>query len=289
MNRRRREIQLAAQLRPVTLPSVTPDEDRLLRALGEALSVVAEWERLVAAPAGPPRPEDGSDLAADDRRIHPYEVSHAAWQAFLAAVSHLGCLRDSLFEWDGPGNVTVRIHTHGQFSLVRGVLENASRGIWLLEPSDGDERVLRRLRLEWAEAAAQAEVREIVGQPGRPRADRFAELSALVPAGIHPAAIRKKQGYASIVEAAGALLPTGSAVHVLIWRTCSGLAHGDVRATVGYTARDIGPEVLPGVPLVKVTGNVPLLAKGALIGIETARLALGMYCRRCAAHRAPPD
>jgi hypothetical protein len=173
---------------------VTPDEDRLLRALGDALSVVAKWERQVAAPVGPLRPDDGSDLAADDRRIHPYEVSHAAWQAFLAAVSHLGCLRDSLLEWDGPGKITVRIHTHGQFSLVRGALENASRGLWLLEPGDGDERVLRRLRLEWVEASAQAEVRGIVGQPGRPRANRFAELSALMPPGIDPAAIRKKPG-----------------------------------------------------------------------------------------------
>jgi hypothetical protein len=231
---------------------VTPDEDRLLRALGEALGVVAEWQGLAASPAGPPQPEDGSDPAADDRRTHPYQVSHAAWQAFLAAVSHLGCLRDSLFERDGPGKVTARIHTHGQFSLVRGALENASRVIWLLEPGDGDERVLRRLRLEWAEAAAQEQVREIVGQPGRPMVDRFDELSAMArPAGFDPAAIRRKPRYAMIVKAAGAVLPSGSAMSVLIWRTCSALAHGDVRATVGYTARDVGPEVSPGVPLVQ--------------------------------------
>jgi len=267
---------------------VTPDEDRLYRTLGDALGVASEWEDLAGSPAGPPRPEEGSDLAADDVRAHPYQVSHAAWQAFLASVSHLGCLRDSLFEWDGPGKVTVRVHTHGQFSLVRGALENASRAIWLLESGDGDERVLRRLRLEWAEVNAQAEVREIVGQPGRPMADRFDELSAMVrPTGIDPAAIRRKPGYATMVKAAGALLPAGSAMHVLIWRMCSALAHGDVRATVGYTARNVGPEVSPGVPQVQVTGNVPLLANGALIAIEAARLALGMYRRRCAGVGGP--
>jgi hypothetical protein len=101
---------------------VTQDEDWQLRSLFSALGVVGEWEGLTGgpAPSGTWHPGDDSDLAGDDRAAHPYEVSHAAWAAITAAVSHLGCLRDSLFVQTGPAAFEARLHTYGQFTLVRG-------------------------------------------------------------------------------------------------------------------------------------------------------------------------
>ena len=190
---------------------MTPDEDGQLRSPGDALEIVPEWVRLTGSPTGQ-QPVPGRDLAYDDRRANPYPVSHAAWAAMLAAVSHLACLRDSLFHWTGSDQVEARIHTHGQFSLVRGALENASRAVWMLEPDDPDERLLRRLRLEWAESGALEQVRQLIGAPGRNIDDRFDELTALLrPTAIDPDAIKSKPGYGTIVKAAGEHLPSGSA------------------------------------------------------------------------------
>ncbi len=104
------------------------DEDQQLRSLLGVLSVVGEWEGLTGGPACPARGAlESSDLAGGDTSMHPYGVSHAAWATTLAAVSHLGCLPDSLFVKTSPGAFEARLHTHGQFTLVRRALEDASR------------------------------------------------------------------------------------------------------------------------------------------------------------------
>lgn len=266
---------------------MTPDEDRQLRTLGNALEVVPDWVRLTGRPTGQ-QPVPGSDLAADDRRTNPYHVSHAAWTAMLAAVSHLACLRDSLFYWSGPDQVEARIHTHGQFSLVRGALENASRAVWMLEPDNRDERLLRRLRLEWAESSALDKVRELIGTSGQSKDDRLKKLIALLrPTAVDPDeikslqnSIKSKADYVTIVEAAGAHLASGSSRQLVIWRACSALAHGDFRGTLAYTAKEVQPGQTPGLALAQVTGSVPLLTQGSLVAIQTMKVALRLYGKR---------
>ena len=144
---------------------MTPEEDRQLRVLGDALAVVAGWEQVIEEPSGPWRVEAGSDLVGDDAASHPYQVSGAARAAISAAVSRAGCLRDSLFVWTGTARLTARLHTYGHLALVRGVLENASRAAWLLAPDDRATRVLRRLRQEYAEAKELRGMLEIIGSP----------------------------------------------------------------------------------------------------------------------------
>jgi hypothetical protein len=98
------------------------DEDQQLRSIFRALGVVDEWESLTGGSvlSGKWRIKPGSDLAEDDQQAHPYEASHAAWAALSAGVSHLACLRDSLFAQTGAASFQARLHTHGQFTLVRG-------------------------------------------------------------------------------------------------------------------------------------------------------------------------
>jgi hypothetical protein len=259
---------------------VTPDEDKQLRLLGDALLIVREWENLTGRPDSS-QPVPGSELAEDDRRTHPYQVSHAVRAAMMAAVDHLGCLRDSLFEWSGSDRVTARIHIYGQFALVRGALENASRAVWMLELDDRDERILRRLQLEWSEVRAQEQVRDAIGPPGRSMPDQLDDLTVLIqPTGIDPDEIRSGASYATMVKAAGAHLAADGSRQVVIWRMCSALSHGDFRGTLGYTDRQVLAEISPGVALAKVTGSVPLLTAGSLDAIDTMKVALRLYGRR---------
>lgn len=268
---------------------MTSDEDQQLRTLREALEIVPDWVNLTGSP--PPQLVPGCGLAYDDRRAGSYQVSHAVWAAMLAAVDHLACLRDSLFHWTGPDQVEARIHILGQFSLVRGALENASRAVWMLEPDDPDERLLRRLRLEWAESSAQAQVRELMrAPPGKSKDDRLKELTDLLPPATTDQdqinakhkAIKKRPDYGTIVEAAGSHLSSGSSQQLFLWKTCSALAHGDFRGTLGYTTREVLPGPTPGTEMAQVTGSVPLLTKGSLVAIRTMKVALRLYGMRAA-------
>jgi len=261
---------------------VTPDDDQQLRRLGDALQIVREWESLTGGPAWLEQSVPSSDLAEDDRRTYPYGVSHAARAAILAGVSHLGCLRDSLFEWKGSNQVEARIHIYGPFALVRGALENASRAVWMLEPDDRDQRVLRRLQLEWAEWSQQAAVCKAMGVPvPRSNEDQFRKLTAIIQAtAIDPSAIKSGAGYTTMVKAAGEHLDTGSTRQLVIWKTCSALAHGDFRGTLAYTAREVLAEHSPGIALASVTGNVALLTAGSLDAIKTIKVALRLYGKR---------
>ncbi len=254
----------------IDLSAVTQDdEDRQLRSLLRALGVVGEWEGLTGgpAPSGAWRPEDDSDLAGDDRDAHPYAVSHAAWAAITAAVSHLACLRDSLFVKTGPAAFEARLHTHGQFTLVRGAVENASRAVWLLERDDREVRLLRRLQQEWAEVRDMEKVRQEIGAPLVKSMDvRFAELSALAQrVNVDPSGIKKTPDYTTIVRAAGRHVASGPVVAVVSWKACSSLAHGKVRGPLAYLTREVLGESSPGVALARVTSNVLLLDAGARV------------------------
>lgn len=266
------------------------DEDRQLRLLLGALRVVREWEGLTGGPtpSGMWDVKDGSDLAEDDRAAHPYGASHAAWAAISAAVSHLGCLRDSLFIQTGPASFEVRLHTHGQFTLVRGALENASRAVWLLEPGDRDVRLLRRFQQEWAEVRDMEKVRqETRTPPVKSMNDRFAELSASAQrANIDPNLIKKTPQYSTIVKAAGRHAASNPAAAVVIWKACSSLAHGEVRGQLAYLAREVIGESSPGVALALVTSNVPLLTAGAGAAMGLTRAALDLYIKRSGAPAA---
>jgi hypothetical protein len=270
----------------VTLTELTPDEDQQLRDLIDALRVVPDWVRLTSGLQ--PRLVPGSELAYDDRRAGNYQLSHAAWNAMLAAVSHLACLRDSLFRSTSPDRVEARIDIHGHAALVRGAVENASRVVWMLEPGDSDERLLRRLGMQWSESDSQASVRKLMGLPVKTRDERLRELTDLLPpATTDPDQVKSKRKaikansrYSSMVEAAGKHLPSGSSRQEFVWRTCSALAHGDFLGTLGYTDRKVLGEVSPGVMLANVSASVPLLTTGSQMAIGTMQEAWKLYARR---------
>jgi hypothetical protein len=145
---------------------MTPEEEDHLRQLGEALQAVTRWEtHVVGIRDGGWEAAPGSELDAEDKLAHPFTVSSAAWSAILASISHLGTLRDSLFQFTGPTNVQAKIHTHGQLSLVRGALENASLGYWLLQPDQSIARIARRVQEDWDEVKQLESVRTLVSTP----------------------------------------------------------------------------------------------------------------------------
>lgn len=69
-------------------------EARQLREIAEALHKARQWDDLFAGPSDWTQVIPGSALSGDDRATSPYQVSQAACNFMLAAVSHLQGLAD---------------------------------------------------------------------------------------------------------------------------------------------------------------------------------------------------
>jgi hypothetical protein len=120
------------------------DDDQLSeqgkKALAQLFPRIKAWRERTAAVSS--RPAPGSQLARDDRLVHPYQISHAATGALVSAVDHMDALR-TLVE---DAHV---IHARAPLTLLRGSLENASVAVWLMVASNRKERIRRRLRWQW--------------------------------------------------------------------------------------------------------------------------------------------
>ncbi len=282
--RLRRSIRSSRSGRLLYGKVVTPEEDAKLRHLGQALETVSRWESDVTGSqaAGAWQTAPGSELETDDKLAHPFNVSPVPWSAITAAVSHLGALRDSLFQSTGPAEVRARIHTHGQLTLVRGALENASMAFWLLEDDRSVERIVRRMQEDWEEVRQLEVVRTEVGSPSpKTMVDREKEMTdLLVKVGGDPSRLKKRPGYGEIVKLAGASQPTGAKTAFVTWKACSSVAHGELRGLIAYLKNMAVGSPLPGMQLNHVTGNIDLMSIGGMIAIGTTREALRLYAKR---------
>ena len=262
---------------------MTPEEDAKLRQLGQALEKVSRWERdVTGSQAGTWQTAPGSELEADDKLAHPFTVSPAPWSAITAAVSHLGALRDSIFRSNGPAKVHAQIHTHGQLTLVRGALENASLAFWLLEDDQSAERIVRRMQEDWEEVRQLEAVRiEVGSSSAKTMTDREKEMTDfLVKVGADPVRLKKRPGYGEIVKLAGMRQPTGARTAFVIWKACSSIAHGELRGLIAYLENTPVGSSAPGMQLNQVTGNIELMTIGCMIAIGTTSEALRLYERR---------
>jgi hypothetical protein len=230
----------------------------------------------------------GSALAGDDARTNPYQVSHAAWHALTVAVDHLHCLRNSLVaDLDGD-HLSVRIHTHGQSSLVRGAIENGARAVWLLGPSTRLIRVKRRLALEAMEMRHSYRLRELAGAPARRTKDqREKQLRDLaVTAGVPDSEVKqalKSPQYSDIVREAGDLTVLGAELADIIWTGCSSLAHGELSGTFALLDKEILARD-KGVAYARVTGSISGLYWRVAGAVGMIEHGFNLYRRRAAGY-----
>ncbi|MFJ8495271.1 hypothetical protein ACIRBZ_44135 [Streptomyces sp. NPDC094038] len=171
-------------------------------------------------------------------------MSHNAWIALTVAVDHLHCFRSTFASAPQNNSVSVTLHTHGQYSLLRCAFENSARAVWMLGPAHSLVRVQRRLSMQVGEHNNSDRMNALLQrQPRRPLDVRLQQLTDLVvKAGTDPADAKKvlePSTYSEIVREAGALTPMGAAQAEVVWSGCSSLAHGDTYGTLSILERDI--------------------------------------------------
>ncbi|MFF6837033.1 hypothetical protein ACFY84_35395 [Streptomyces sp. NPDC012438] len=262
------------------------EEERHLRALlvllerVKALSELTTGERTPA----PWEVQPGSELAVDDAQTHPYRVSHAAWIAATVAVDHLMALRASLVREEGPAHASAVVHTHAQASLVRGVIENAARAVWLLGPDERPARVQRRLALQIKEVKDSTKLHSrFNAQPARDEETRLAEVRRLaLAAGASVDTLKTflaAPQYTKIVEEGGAHTTLGGELILTLWSACSSLAHGDINGTFGLLRHEIVSQD-DETALTRVTGNFSMLRYTTQAGVHLIDRALALYTQR---------
>jgi hypothetical protein len=202
------------------------DLAELIKLLGRAVA----WQERTGSDPDASAIDPGSALAGDDRRTDPHQVSHAAWHALTIAVDHLHCLQTAVNGCQAHDPGAVRLHIYAPFTLLRAGFENAATAVWLLSPAQRKERILRRLRLGAANVRHADAMGSLVGSPPKRTVDeRLVELRRVAATcGVPERDAVKKPGHEEVVRAAGEATALGGDLAVVLWKGCSGLAHGDV-------------------------------------------------------------
>lgn len=191
-------------------------------------------------------------LGEDDTWANPFQVSHAVKQCLVAAVDHLHACKVLVADAGA-------MHLAAPASLVRGSLENAAAAFWMLHPKDRAERVTRALH--WRAKDSHDEHIALSGiDPGanqkkETRAMRLAEVAAR-HSDVDARVLSKGLNSTAIVEYVDQNTRDDLKVLVL-WRMCSGFAHGRQWAALTWGLRETFATSDPDVLAVKFTNDLP--------------------------------
>lgn len=221
----------------------------------------------------PPLPvEPGSSLAGDDAVLGSLQLSHAAWFAISIAADDLEAVR-ALMEDVG------RTQPWAHHTLLRSALESAATAVWLLAPTQRNERVRRRLKLQGQEIYESERAQQLSGltppPPGRTQAERRGEVRQLATArGLDPNAVLARFSYKNVLREAAIDIPYEPDLLELIWMTGSAIAHGRTWPTIAFLDREEITGDAADIRLLRVTASVDqlvLVAATVLLIVDRAR------------------
>jgi hypothetical protein len=224
----------------------------------------------------------GSALDGDDKRLHPWMVSHGAAAALSAALDHLHALTTSVMS---PEPV---LHNSAPYTLARASIENSAIAFWIVHPKGRAERLTRTLRWYASDIRDGDRAREGIGQPSK--ASTGERIQALRDrAAAHdcdPVEATEDLRYTGILKYADAQFPPDTTISPLfMWRLCSGFAHGRNWASLGLLAREVTPTGQPGVSHMRQTNSLDRVLSAALTAYELFSLASTTFEQRGANHR----
>ncbi|MCW8379617.1 hypothetical protein [Streptomyces justiciae] len=269
--------------------TTAPDEDQYLRQILTLLEGAKSYEALTQSNSKGWEVQPGSALAGDDAKTDPYQVSHNVWNALSVSVDHLHCYRSSLVGEQQGTDLPLTLHTHAQYSLLRGAFENSARAVWLLAPANRLVRVQRRLSLQAGEYRHSDHMLELLKQqPRRPSEERKQQLTDLVvAAGTDPGDAKKalrSPDYKDIVREAGVQSAMGADQAEIVWSSCSSLAHGDVYGTLSILERNV-IDTQGRVNLAQITSSPQVLWWATDRAVAMMQRGFDLFKERATCHR----
>jgi hypothetical protein len=177
-----------------------------------------------------------------------------------------------------PLLATGQVPMFAPYTLIRAALENASMAVWLLDPESRAERISRRLQAAAGDIRYGEDARAITGGKGpKTRDQRLAELQRIAArCGVSKQTAIKGASYSGIIKAVG----DPEQVTLLVWNACSGIAHGDLWATIAVARMTGLPGGASDVGSFAVTANPRLLANFTMIAVHMTSRGWELYDRR---------
>lgn len=240
------------------------------------------------------RAKPTSELGDDDTRTSWLHLSHFVAACMTMASDSLASTKQLLLP---DGQLEHRLTAH--FPLLRSAIESSATALWLLQPDDQRERIVRLLKartsdIEWDLPLVKAASR--IADQNRPEGRSMAQRA------IRNAVARKKRhlaqirsiatresiaaeeysdglpGYERIIESATAHLNLPGTPTPTVWRLISGLTHPSPLRMMDTSQH--------GQPLDNQDGTLYVLSSMNLGTTTTALLAAMMTYRQATEHLA---
>lgn len=214
-------------------------------------------------------------LGQDDTWADPFHVSHAVKQCIVTAVDHLHACKVLVANAGA-------MHLAAPASLVRGSLESAAAAFWMLHPKDRAVRVTRALHWRakdaYDEYVALAGINPEADQKKSAQTKRLAEVAA-GRCEIDASVLSKRLASTTMVEYADE--NTRDDVKVLLmWRMCSGFAHGRQWAALAWGLRETFPTSNPDVVSVKFTNDLSRIVMMTLTATHLIKEVENLHAKR---------
>jgi hypothetical protein len=203
-------------------------------------------------------------LGQDDEWADPFQVSHAVKQCLVAAVDHLHACKVLVADAGA-------MHLAAPASLVRGSLESAAAAFWMLHPKDRAERVTRTLHWHAKDShdehVALSAINPDADEKKRLQTARLANVTAR-HIEIDASVLEKALNSTAMVKYADQNTRDDLKI-LLMWRMCSGFAHGRQWAALSWGLRETFPTADPDVLAVKFTND---LSRIVILTLTATRL-----------------
>jgi hypothetical protein len=249
------------------------EAERLALAWRFRWEQVQGWQRRLDGPSPWPV-APGSQLAADDRRSRPFQVSHSAQASMHAAIDHLHALCALVVDAHA-------LHTFAGAALARASMEASSAAIWVLSPADPRERAIRAARLAVQD---KRDERDVTGEDRSIWERRIRELAEPVCArlGIDSKTLEARVTATALMNTSDPYMAArGYSGTMMLWRVGSGFAHGRRWPALAIATHSVvesaeDPDILT-VRFAMTEENLQLLVHAAA---EMVEASIELYERR---------
>lgn len=176
-----------------------------------------------------PAAEPGSALFEDDLVTHPFPFSNGVRYLLLVAVDNLVGLRNMLIESIENGVPTLTLYPFSPYTLLRNAIECAGTAIWLMQPRERHQRILRLAQFELEDAKKNRAALESMGGRGD---EAFNRKTTIIEEMIAPHSELSWKNVTASFRVTDLLtsigrLPQLEGLNPLgKWQIASGMAHG---------------------------------------------------------------